>query len=62
MNKTKIEIDYRLLERIAEYYEFPMAVFILPFRKFPEGTRKQYWQKKIGRLIKILEKFLNEIK
>ncbi|MBM4137821.1 MAG: hypothetical protein FJ241_13490 [Nitrospira sp.] len=37
----KVSIEWRLLQRIAEYYQFPSAVFLMPFKNFPkEKTRE----------------------
>ena len=59
MKNDNVEISLKLLEQIAKYYEFPLAVFFLPKLK---GTRRQYWQKKIEKLKKFLEEFLEEVK
>jgi len=63
MKKEKIEIEIKLLERIAKYYEFPVTVFFLPLKAFnSKRKRKNEWHKKIQKLVKILENFLEEIK
>ena len=39
-NPVEVTIKWSLLERIAEYYEFPSAVFLLKDRSaFPENVR-----------------------
>ena len=53
----KIKIEWRLLERIAEFYEFPVGVFLSNFdnfREFPK-TRKESLQKKAEMFDKIKE-------
>ena len=42
----KIEIDMKLLEKISDYYEFPLTVFFLnKDYKFSAKTRKKHWIK-----------------
>jgi hypothetical protein len=54
MTEPKIVIcDLKLLERIAEYYEFPLAVFFGNERCFPEKTRNEAWRKKAEKYDKI---------
>jgi len=60
MKKEKIEIEIKLLEKIAEYYEFPVAAFFLPLKAF-KGKRKKYWRRKFTKLTKMLDNFLEEI-
>jgi hypothetical protein len=57
----KININWSLLQRIAEYYDFPLAVFLLPINKFPKGTRRQHWKIKLDKLRKILKDFQEEL-
>ena len=44
--KDKVEIEVRLLNRIAEYYEFPFAVFLGNLKIFKHKTRNQALRKK----------------
>ena len=56
----KAEISYKRLGMIADYYEFPMAVFFadrIPFK----GTRKESLQKKIGEIKKRFNDLLEEL-
>lgn len=54
--KLKIEIEWKLLERIAEYYEFPSAVFLGNVKVFPKAkTRNESWRKKAELFDKIRE-------
>lgn len=39
--KFKVEIEWKLLERIAEYYEFPVAVFLGNNKMFKDKTRSK---------------------
>ena len=36
----KINIDMELLEAIASYYEFPVAVFLMQVKDFPKKTTR----------------------
>ena len=60
----KIELDQKLLEKIADYYEFPMAVFFSEAKHF-KGTRKENLRKKVTEfkreLTKLIDKLLEEI-
>lgn len=48
---TKVELDWSVLERIAEYYEFPSAVFFFKDTDaFPEKTRNAAALKKMKEL------------
>jgi len=38
--KKKVELDFDLLKRIAEYYEFPLAIFFGSKSAFKYKTRK----------------------
>jgi hypothetical protein len=58
--KGKIEIDIKLLERIAEYYEFPLTAFFVPLKVF-KGTRRKNLRKKIRKLKETIAKFLEEL-
>ncbi len=51
--EDKIEISLKKLKRIAEYYEFPLAVFFL--EDLPEQTRDQEIRKKAEAFDKIKE-------
>ena len=52
----EVKIKLKLLERIAEYYEFPLAVFLLPDDKiFKEKTRNLAWKKKADKYDRIIE-------
>jgi len=53
--KKHIVIEIKLLQRIAEYYEFPVAVFFTKRDAFKEKTRNKVWQKKAEKYDKILE-------
>jgi len=45
--KLKVEIEWKLLERIAEFYEFPSAVFLGNMKIFPKcKTRNKLFKKK----------------
>ena len=50
-----VEIDLKQLERIAEYYEFPMAVFFSTKVVFKARTRREALFKKAEKLDKIKE-------
>lgn len=53
----KVEIKWKLLQRIAEFYEFPSAVF-LGNKKMFKGlgkTRADYFRKKIDKIKKIID-------
>lgn len=52
-------VEIKLLERIAEYYEFPMAVFFTE-DAFKGKTRNKVWQEKAEKYDKILEIIENE--
>lgn len=54
---SKVSIDLELLERIAEYYEFPLAVFFSDIKCFKHKTRKESKLKRI----KDFEKELNDL-
>jgi len=57
--EDKIEISLKKLKRIAEYYEFPLAVFFL--EDLPKKTtRDQELRKKVEALDKI-KKILEDI-
>ena len=49
----KVEIEVKLLQKIADYYEFPLAVFFMQEKDFPsdagaktrtEGLRRQMFR------------------
>ncbi|MEK6878544.1 MAG: hypothetical protein AABY22_03000 [Nanoarchaeota archaeon] len=53
----KVEIEWKLLERIAEYYKFPIAVFLgnLDVFKNSPKTRDEVLRKKVELFDKIKE-------
>ena len=52
----KIEIDYKLLERIAKYYEFPVATFFMQVKNFPKPeTRYKSLLKRIKKIKTIIK-------
>lgn len=64
--ELKEEIEIKLLQKIADYYEFPLAVFFMQEKDFPtdagaktrtEGLRRQILRLK-EELNKIIDKFL----
>ena len=61
----KAEISYKRLGMIADYYEFPMAVFFadrIPVGTLQiKGTRKESLQKKIGEIKKRFNDLLAEL-
>lgn len=61
MKKLKVEIEWKLLERIAKYYEFPVAVFLGNMKAFPKGkTRNEVLKKKAELYDKIKEIINND--
>ena len=60
----KVEIDIKLLQRIADYYEFPMTAF-LTTRKIFKHTRRKNLRLKVKKfkegITKITNKFMEEI-
>ena len=46
MKKLKVEIEWKLLQRIAEYYQFPSAVFLGDKKMFRHKTRNKALSKK----------------
>ena len=61
MKSKKVEFNLKLLQKISEYYEFPLAVFCLPNSKILKGTRRNYWKRKIVKLKDVLTKFIEEL-
>lgn len=56
MVEGKIELDVEQLRKIAEYYQFPMAVFLMSPKNFPESeesTRLEQVMKKANAFNKI---------
>ena len=51
----KVEIDWKLLERIAEFYEFPVVVFLGNKKMFKSKTRENYFRKKLEKIKKIID-------
>ncbi len=47
IKRLKVEIEWKLLERIAEYYQFPSAVFLGNKKMFRHKTRNQAFKKKV---------------
>ena len=39
MSVKKLEVELKLLQSVASYYQFPMAVFFMQPKDFPKGTR-----------------------
>jgi hypothetical protein len=61
MKKTKkVMIDLNLLERIAEYYEFPFAVFFSDIKSFKNKTRTESKLKRIKDFENKLAQLFNE--
>ena len=58
----KVEISIKQLERIANFYEFPLAVFFMPENKVLKGTRRGYWNKKFKKINALLMALDEEIK
>jgi len=54
-----VELDMKLLQTIAKYYQFPVAVFFLPEKEWAKGgedrTRVSELQEKAEQLDKIRE-------
>ena len=44
--KLKVEIEWKLLERIAKFYQFPSVVFFGNKKVFKHKTRNQVLRKK----------------
>ena len=53
-----VEIEFSRLKRIAEYYEFPVAVFLAD--TFPEGTRKESIIRKLEQFKEAINKVMDE--
>lgn len=56
----KIELELKLLERIAKYYEFPLTVF-LTNGKLLKKTRCKYLEKEIKKKFGQIKKLIDEI-
>ena len=41
-----IKIEWELLERIADYYQFPVAIFLADIKVFKNKTRNEALQQK----------------
>ena len=55
-NSLRVEIEWKLLKRIAEFYEFPAAVFLGDIQIFPKcKTRNESFRKKAQLYNKIKE-------
>lgn len=50
-DKETVKIELKLLKRIAEYYEFPLAVFFSPLSAFKGNTRRENRYAKLQRMI-----------
>lgn len=62
--KLKVEISTKKLQEIAEFYEFPLAVFFMPEGSLPKGTRRQLFSKKadaFNRISEIVHEVENEM-
>ena len=63
-NKSeKVEIKIKLLERIAEFYRFPMAVFFMQIKDFRPKTRQEVFNKKtkyFDKIKEIVEEYEND--
>lgn len=59
--KLKVEIEWELLERIAAYYEFPVAVFLGDIRMFRNKTKNKTRNKVLVKKAELLDKILNII-
>ena len=62
--KNKIEVEIKLLQSIATYYEFPFAVFFMNTKNFSHGkfkTRREALSKKAASFDRIKEIFEEEI-
>jgi hypothetical protein len=53
--KLIINIEWKLLERIAEFYGFPSAVFLMQKKDFPKVKRDEILSRKAEALDKIKE-------
>ena len=58
--KDKVEIELKLLNRIAEYYEFPLAVFLGNLKIFKHKTRNQALRRKADLFDKIKELIIQD--
>jgi len=62
--KQTVEIEIDLLRRIAEYYEFPLAVFFSDKSIFKHKTRSETLRKKaeaFDKIAEIVEDYKHEI-
>ena len=59
MKNQEVKIKLGILRNIANYYEFPLAVFFVD--KLPKGTRKDNLLKQIKGLKKKLISVIEEI-
>lgn len=53
MIEPKVTLKFSFLQKIAEYYEFPTAVFLSDSDDFPRGKRSDVLNKKVEILDKI---------
>lgn len=51
----EVSIRFSLLQRIAEFYQFPVAVFMGNKEMFKLKTRESYYRNKIAKIKKIIE-------
>ena len=51
----KVELEWKFLQRIAEFYEFPSAVFLGNAKMFKHKTRSQVLRNKAELFDKIKE-------
>ncbi len=56
--KAKVELPFKRLEKIADFYEFPSAVFFLP--KLPKGKRKTLLKKEMRKFRKRFDDLFKE--
>lgn len=57
--KFKVEVEWKLLEDIARYYEFPSAVFL--GKEMPQGTRNDFCLRRIVKIQKEIKEFAKHI-
>lgn len=54
MKNFMVEIEFKTLERIAKFYGFPVAVFLVKNSKiFKTKTREEYYRKQLKKIRKI---------
>ena len=50
----EVKIKIKLLEKIAKFYQFPVAVFLGTAKMFKVKTREEYYKKKLEKIRKIV--------